>query len=218
MMIQTKLFKSLKVKLFLSLVSLFTILSLSSSAQFNVGFSTGLIGSQVSGDGIYGFNQFGLRVGAASRISFKKNWGMSIGIFYSQKGSRKWSSKTSFYEYRLRIHYIDVPVLASYQLKSFLFRLGPSINTYVGHKERDSYGTINANRSFKRFELSVDAFIDYFFTDHFWVGLHFSNSVTPIRPHSAGQSYKWNLGQYNTLLSLNLGYLLKPFNSKEGNN
>lgn len=200
------------------LFTFFLLLTLQANAQFNVGFSAGLTSSQVSGDGIFGFEQFGLRAGGFSSYNFTEDWGLSIGIFYNQKGSRKWPSKNDPYEYRLRIHYIDVPLLAQYQFKKFLFQLGPSVNTYVGHKEQDLYGPIYANREFKRFELSIDALINYYFGQHFWVGLHFSNSLTPIRPHIAGQTYKWNLGQYNTLLSLNIGYLLKPFTSKGSEN
>lgn len=182
------------------------------TGQFNVGFSAGLVSSQVSGDGVHGFNQFGVRAGALSRTTFSENWGLDIGIFYTQKGSRQWASKGSISTYRLRIHCIDVPLLANYYWKDFCFQLGLSGNTYIGKKEQDNFGPIQAQRSFKRFALSADAFVSYFFTDHFWVGLHFSNSLTPIRPHKAGQSYQLNLGQYNTLLSLDVGYLLKPFN------
>ncbi len=76
----------------------------------------GVNGSQIDGDGLSGFNMPGLAVGFGSRYVFDPEWALEADILYSQKGSRTTldDEAQGIPMQRQRLHYIELPVLATY--------------------------------------------------------------------------------------------------------
>src|SRR5258706_10632378 len=78
--------------------------------NFNAGLRFGIDGSQVNGDNLSGFNKAGIIAGAYVSRKFSDLISLQMEMVYIQKGSRKPTDMNNSY-YRLRVHYIEVPVL-----------------------------------------------------------------------------------------------------------
>lgn len=176
---------------------------------FNAHILAGASTSQVSGDQLAGFNKAGVIAGAgvSARLSKKADFGFEI--YYIQKGSLKQSNidKGDFEYYRLRLNYIEVPLLLEYHLTDNLgMELGPSIATLISSKEEDENGELPGRKEFIKYEVSAVGGLAYHFGSN-W-GLHFrgEQSIAPIRTHSGGGTYRLNRGQYNSVLLFALFY------------
>ena len=187
-----------------------------------VGFvSAGVTSSQISGDGFYGFGQFGANVGVGVRAQLNSAFSLSAQIGFNQKGARKYQN-ADFTTYRLRVNYMEVPLLVNYYLGKWTILSGVGLNYRINHRERSMFGDIIPERPFKAFELSFHLGGDYALNERFSIGLGFQNSILPVRDHSATQVFPPNnfilgdwhnrlldTGQFFTSLQLKVTYLLK---------
>lgn len=187
--------------------------------RFTAKVNAGLTSSQISGDGAYGFGQFGALAGGEVAYIFSDEWKASFGIRYNQKGSRIYKTKTSINTYRLRVNYIEVPVLVHYSLEDFSFGAGPVLGVTVNQKERTQFGLIDDSRKFDPLELGLEVNIGYRIDSKWSVRLIYQNSILAVRDHPIDQAYPpanfvlgsfhqkmLDQGQYFTSLSLMLSY------------
>jgi hypothetical protein len=169
------------------------------------GFST----SQVSGDRLSGFNKVGFVAGALASIPVSERVGVQMEITYIQKGSRKNLNpeKNDFRAYRLDLNYVEVPIIVLYHYnKKLVIEGGPSLGTLVHSKEQDEQGSFTEQRPFKKTELSINAGISYPLISNLMLNWRISNSLLPVRPHVSGETFRLNMGQYNTVLAFTLRY------------
>lgn len=106
---------------------LIVILPLSLSAQrFHGGLLAGMNVSQIDGDTWAGFSKAGFVGGAYVFTDFTEKWGAQLEIKYSSKGSA--SPKYSYDNIKFRLRYIEIPILANYNIvKKFAVHGGLSI-------------------------------------------------------------------------------------------
>ena len=83
----------------------------------------GLSTSQVDGDGYGGYNKAGLIFGGYVLRPFSERWSGLLQIKYWDKGS---TDGNAFYNvnnsvYKLRLHYLEIPVLLQLSLKKNIF-------------------------------------------------------------------------------------------------
>jgi hypothetical protein len=100
----------------------------------------GMNASQVDGDEVYGFSKFGVNAGVGAIVPLGKNFSIGIETLYNQKGSYKKYSingdSTGTPYYKLRLDYLDVPVLAYYEDRHiWTVGLGFSWGRRVNYKE-----------------------------------------------------------------------------------
>jgi len=131
----------------LLVIILFSLWSNITFAQsnFKAGLLGGIIGSQVSGDNLSGFNKPGLVVGTfVSRKLKNEKASFEFQITYIQKGSRKQvhPDKGDLTFYLLRLNYIEVPLLLKYKIKKFTYEFGPSAASLLKYTVQDQYGYI----------------------------------------------------------------------------
>jgi hypothetical protein len=69
-------------------------------------------------------------------------------------------------------------------------------------------GQILTGPTFKSGDLSGNVGLFFSLTQRWRFNVRYSNSILAVRPHSNGQTYKWNRGQYNEVLSFTLHYKL----------
>ncbi|MFB6258471.1 MAG: porin family protein [Flavobacteriales bacterium] len=185
--------------------------------SFEAGAAAGLNSSQISGDNLSGFHQFGLAGGLFVRRPLSERVGLELQMLYSQKGSRKTPNpkKGDYSSYNLRVNYIDMPLLVSYELEGFRAFAGPLIGARVGDvKEEDHNGAIDkAGRpSFKPYDIGVHIGLGYRLKKKLIFELRFSNSIVPARKHtgnttgSTGTGRYFNRGQYHTVVSFLVKY------------
>ena len=180
---------------------------------FEGGFIVGVAATQVDGDGYGGFDKAGPVGGIwVERLTPKKLY-LRSEIRYIQKGSYAKNEvdgiTTNFY--RMRLHYIEVPVLLGYR---FANGASPFLGLSGGYlakvREENEVGEfpVEDTRQFRKAELAFVAGIDYKYNQRWVIGAMFSYSATPIRPHTGNITYRLNQGQYNQVLQLVVRYKL----------
>ena len=176
--------------------------------DFNAGLTMGINTSQVSGDNLSGFNKVGLRSGGFININMN-SFITQLELQYINKGSRELIDQDTFSEgYKFQLKYAEIPVsIKKKAYNNILVEFGVAIGYLL-----DSSETINGyeetSLNVNKLEYSFHVGFDYFISKTLSINTRVSNSLAPIRPHSSGQKYRWNRGQYNTSISFVLYYYL----------
>jgi hypothetical protein len=207
--------------LFFLLFSCFLSIHHSIGQKFSLGIIGGVTSSQVSGDGFYGFAQFGAIAGADINYKINKKWSASFGLQFNQKGARTYPSEKSTLVYRLRVNYVEAPLTLNYHINKLKISAGFYLGVKTNQKERTSFGAIIPERQFKQLDFGGQLGINYSFSENWQLELRFQNSLLPVRMHKSTQAYPpalfilgdWhqnmlNKGQYYTSLSLVLRYVI----------
>ena len=183
-------------------------LSLSIKAQnFGGGLILGFSTSQVGGDNLAGFNKAGLLIGAYGNKSISELLSFQMEMTFIQKGSN--NPKMNKNEITdISLSYIEIPLVIKYQQSNIIaietgFETAFLINSY----DNDLYGKI-INRPFNKTDISIFIGMDYYINPKLILNSRISNSIIPIRAHASGATFQLNKGQYNSVLSFSLHYIL----------
>lgn len=176
--------------------------------RFTPGLTLGLSTSQVSGDNLGGFRQFGFVGGGSISTAFSDRMGARMEIMYIDKGSRKAPrADEGNVFYNLRLQYIEVPIMFGYQLGKYTYEAGPSFGALIDVQEENHFGELTyPDRPFKSFEANLNVAISRPLGEHFHFSWRFIQGVTPIRRHAANVTFRLNRGQYNSVLAFLLRY------------
>lgn len=175
--------------------------------NFRGGVVAGLATTQVSGDDLGGFHKVGPFVGGFLRAEINEHWSGKMEIAYTQKGSRKIpraDQGNTFYT--LKLNYIEVPLIASYKLGKFNYEFGPSIGTLLNYQEFTEVGNFFPERPFHKVELSINAGIAFDLAKNMTLTWRLNNSILPVRKHVGNNTYRLNIGQFNTALNFLVHY------------
>ena len=193
----------------------------------------GLNLTQVEGDEVHGFKKPGLNLGAGVLIPFKKNWDVSMEVTFNQKGAKQRAQYNDSLnngqiitgEYKLRLNYVEIPILVHYTDKEFItIGAGFSWGRLVGVQEWEhgkrvesttlASGVYNKND----FCYIIDARIRIKGPLKF--GIRYQNSMVKIRTReftdfSGG---KWTRDQFNKVLTVRLIYIFNEERSRSNFN
>lgn len=172
---------------------------------FKGGLSAGFVASQVSGDESAGYNKPGIFGGPWASFKFRDNWQFQMEIIYIQKGSRENPKDDQpYFKYRLKLNYVDVPLMFRYIYNEKLeFEIGVAYGLLIStYEELNDIET--GLRPFNTHNSSLIAGLSYNLNERWSANFRTSNSITPIRKHLSGQTYRFNFGQTNNILSLGL--------------
>ena len=199
----------MKKKLILCLF--FTFLSLFSFSQnFKGGIIAGISASQVSGDALGGFHKAGLYLGVFTQLPISSISNIKMEMNYIQKGSNNPKISENFLS-DISTSYIEVPISFNYyQNEIMCFEVGLQTALLLKFSDNDLYGPIPNDQSIPFNKVDVGAFVgmNYHLTDNVLLNSRISNSILPVRPHASGAIYKLNRGQYNSVLSFTLHYII----------
>lgn len=196
----------------LLLILAFSIASISYSqlANFKGGIEGGVMGTQVDGDTLSGYDKAGIRVGGFIEREITEKISMQFSMLYVQKGSKGEQDPddlSSFY--KINLHYIDMPLTAKYYHKSgiigeaglglgYLFSSLEAGNNEFGQYIEDD------EPEFNRFEVSYHLGIGYKLFPYTSVHAQFSYSMFKIRGKYQSQIPGVFAGQYNNTLTIAL--------------
>ncbi|MEZ5195295.1 MAG: porin family protein [Bacteroidales bacterium] len=191
------------------IIVLFCVFTWSGSAQdFKGGVLGGLAATEVSGDRLEGPHKAGIYAGVFVNRQFTPKSSMQMELDFIQKGSRENPDSANAYQsYLLRLNYIEMPVHYRFHFheKAALeagLSLGVLLNSY---EEANGSEDVSAT-AFNSTDLSINIGAFYEFIEHFKINVRYSNSILAIRPHPNDQTYRWNHGQYNEVLSFVIFY------------
>jgi len=186
-------------------------LSISIHAQnFGGGLILGLSTSQVSGDNLGGFNKAGLLAGGFIDLQLSNTLKIQMEMTFIQKGSNNAKMNENSYS-DISLSYVEIPLLLKYQ-QSRTIAIEGGIETafLISASDNDIYGQITSNstREFNTTDIGVFIGLNYFINTRLILNSRISNSILPIRAHASGTTFQLNKGQYNSVLSFSLHYIL----------
>lgn len=196
------------------------LLATSLNAQkFGGGFKGGIVASEVSGDNMAGPNKLGYFGSAFTFLPLGSYAYIQGEVMYIQKGSRSVPNKhNSYYDYRFSLQYVEIPLLyvqdmSRFTTVSYLSRLllhgGLSVSFLTQYEEsEDGYTLPSDSNTYNLAELNLLLGLSYPISEVLFFNIGYSNSITPIRPHASGETAWNNYGQYNTLWTFSLSYVI----------
>ncbi|MES2837490.1 MAG: porin family protein [Bacteroidota bacterium] len=195
-------------------VPFFIFLFLNISAQtFSGGVVSGIVASQISGDGLGGFNKFSGQLGGFITKKISDTLQVDFQMYYLQKGSRKAANGItgSLFSYKLRLNYIEMPVLFRYNYKNkFNFEGGASAAVLFKSKVSNAFGELPLNdpenRPFRPLEFAWIIGASYPVNKNILIYIRNSNSLIPVRKHQSNSVFRLNWGQYNSVMLFGLQF------------
>ena len=182
-----------------------------SAQTFGGGFLAGASVSQLDGDELGGYHKMGVTAGAYTYTQLTKYVRAQLELRYTEKGSKS-TNKDPLY-YHSRLNYIEAPLMLKYLfLKKFNADVGLAAGYLVKGTVDDGYGELEAD--FKPYELSLLIGIQYQVLDKVHVNVRLNYSVLPVGDHPGGQTWLFNRGQYNNVLTFAVYYQLANFEKK----
>lgn len=187
--------------------------------RFQGGLRAGITASEVSGDNLSGPNKLGFFGSVFTFTPLSEFSNLMLEVMYIQKGSRSIpNEKNDFNEYKLYLQYAEIPVtfhwdISPYTDLIFLEKLtintGLSASFLVNYSESVMGAPVppEERQDFFPAELNIILGIAFPVSQSLDFTFGFSNSLTPIRPHSGGGKVWYNRGQYNSLWSFGLSYV-----------
>tara|TARA_B110000967_G_C18784955_1_gene510253 strand:+ start:338 stop:934 length:597 start_codon:yes stop_codon:yes gene_type:complete len=190
------------------LLTLAIITSLNLMAQkFEAGLVGGFTTSQITGDGLAGFDKAGARLGAYITYPLrKKKMNFEVGMQYLQKGSRMPSEKNSISNYKMDLHYLELPFTINYALTNgLILESGLGLGVLLKYTEEDANGPLDGEIPNT---LAVDFILglQYQVFKHLKFNLRYGNSIIPIRKESEVTEHERNKDWSSSLVTFALMY------------
>jgi len=157
------------------------------SQNFNGGILAGVAGTQVAGDGYYGFHKAGIFAGGFVNLQVSEHSSFQMELEFFQKGSRENpDSANNYNQYLFRVNYIELPVLYQYTFnKRFKVEAGPSLGFLVGYYEERFEEEIKGGNRPANVTFQLNAGLYVYLSTHFTVNIRTNNSMLNIRSDNA---------------------------------
>ncbi|MGZ5243171.1 MAG: porin family protein [Bacteroidia bacterium] len=167
--------------LYLSTFLFLFVVYQANAQDFKSGLRLGVNAAQINGDGMGGFNKAGFVGGLFVRYDFSQRVSGQFEMLYSGKGSKR----TYHPDYGwspgdwndLRLHYIEVPVIAN-------IKLIPKIAVQVGLGGAYLFGAklepINDTEFLRKYELSATGGVTYQLRPKLSLFARYTNSILSI--------------------------------------
>lgn len=192
------------------IIALFANALHAQQAGFKGGVEAGIVGSQVDGDTLSGYDKAGLRLGFYIEREISKDLGVQFGLLYVQKGStgaKKPDDLNSYYE--INLHYIDMPLTGKYYHSSGIIGEAGIALGYLFKQQEMGYDAFSQFRKdddpgFNRFEVSGHLGLGYRIFPNTIVHTQFNYSLRRIRGKYDSQIPGIYAGQFNNSLMVAL--------------
>ncbi len=199
-----------KISILACFVACLSFTKASAQAEFSGGLRGGLVTSQVSGDGLAGWNKFGGALGAFVQMSFKENQSVTFEIQYVNKGSRKPGDPDNgdFNTFDMKLNYVEVPITYNYRRNNFQFDLGLYAGVLTGSKIMFNGNDYGIDPPFENLDMGITGGVHWLASEKLSFILRASSSLLPVRPapNPVQRFSYYEQGQYNQVLYLLLGY------------
>jgi hypothetical protein len=208
----------MKKLIFLVLFSLIGLASLFPQ-PFHGGILFGFTASQVDGDSYAGYNKSGMQGGFFITTRLSNHIDARLEIKYTARGAKKPMSDDNTGLYKLGLHYIDLPLLATFNIKQLgCIELGVVPGYLFAANGEDDAGKLPNEYlvAFRKFDLGTLIGMNINVLPKFSVNLRYSYSILSINEGSSDTYYSWlgqilghSVGDYNNYLSFGINYLIK---------
>jgi len=198
-------------KLFLLLLILIPAVSFA-QRDFQGGLTAGIIGSQMSGDGLAGFDKVGFQAGAYISIPLGDRLAAQMEMYYIAKGSQRPqnSDDPTQDNFGYRFNYVEVPLLLDYETNLLNIEVGGYFGVLTSSKL--IFNNLNFDITQPEPEKTDIGFVlgvKYDLTDKIGASFRYSQSLVPVRDYvDSAVSPSFDGGMYHSVLHLVLRYRL----------
>jgi Outer membrane protein beta-barrel domain len=172
----------------LSLFStLFFCQNLAAQQRFQGSLVGGINLSQIDGDLLNGFDQFGLHGGLRAVAILSDRWQLGIELLYNQQGARRDlnSNPASIYD-NIRLNLVEAPVLILFQDWKFQVGGGVSYSRIMRAKVIDVFGDdITDTQNFRQGLINVVAATTFQFSEKWALDLRWTRMLSNLREDRA---------------------------------
>lgn len=180
-----------------------------SKRNFKGGVVFGGVTSQISGDGLGGWDKFGITAGAWVNVPFSERVSATMSMKYINKGSRTKIDTITFNTFGYYLNYIEVPLWFSYapskkEPDRLVVNFGPYAGYLFNQKIIANGFDYDVNPRFESIDVGLEFGVSFWITPKFSVNFMTSSSVLPTRPNPSQVnplSY-YEKGNYNQTLQL----------------
>jgi hypothetical protein len=166
----------------------------------------------MSGDGLGGWDKFGLSFGGFVSADLGEKWAFGSALQLVTKGSRKPADPDNgdLLVVTFRLNYIEVPVYFTYKITDAIhLNAGPYAAVLIGQQlETNESGTQDINPSFKPIDFGGLIGAEIALGNKLSAEVRLTNSLLPARnaPAVANPASFYEQGNYHSVLQLLLAY------------
>jgi hypothetical protein len=197
-------------RLLFVLAFLATLHSLGQKA-FTGGIVAGPVTTQISGDGLAGWNKFGFAAGPWINMPISDRSGIFMAMKYIMKGSRTKIDTITFQSFGYYLNYIDVPILYTHRFakkNNLMFSVGPYAGYLLNQKIRyNGNGEAAVIPAFEKYDIGISGGIAWWATSKLFFEYSLSTSVLPTRPAPlvVNPNSYYERGNYNQTMQIMIG-------------
>jgi len=146
--------------------------------RFRGGLIAGVNLAQIDGDLLYGYNRLGFSAGAKVNTILTERWQLSLELIFSQQGSsRSRNDLGSSYE-RIRLNYVEVPVMINFLDWKMHFSGGLVYGRLIDFNVEDIFGEdITDAEEFNEDALSYILGATFFANENWGFSVHWQRSL-----------------------------------------
>lgn len=193
----------MKTRFIIAIIILFISTGLNAQ-RFNGGILVGINTSQIDGDSWAGYNKVGLLTGAFVNTEIAEDWEAQMEIKFAGKGAAPKAKSPD--QRKIRLNYIDVPIIAGYKpINALKIEGGVSFNYLFSAEFYDAVweNMFDWYEQPNNFEMALTFGVNYTFFQNFDLNVRYNYSLFPVRTNYSGSS----LGEgawFNNVLSFAL--------------
>jgi hypothetical protein len=181
----------------------------SSRRNFKGGLVAGGVTSQISGDGLGGWDKFGFTAGAWVSVPFTEQLSAAMSMKFINKGSRTKLDTLTYNTFGYYLNYVEVPIWLCYSVSKkepgkMVVNLGPYAGYLFKQKIISNGFDYVVNPPFENIDIGIEAGVSFWITPKFSVNFMTSTSVLPTRPNPSqvNKTNYYEMGNYNQTLQL----------------
>ncbi len=182
------------------------------SRRFDLGYFLGPSSSQMSGDGLGGFDKFGGTAGLSLRANISDRSNLLLSMGFISKGSRAPLDTLTRNVFAYRLNYIQIPV--TWQIH-WNHKIDVHLSPYAAYlvhqsvmsnKYSHTLSEYGGQPAFNDWDFGINAGVGFVLSYNTSLVFEYGQSVVPIRPNpaQANQFSYYERGNYNSTVSLML--------------
>lgn len=190
------------------IIFFFFSIAICHAQRFDGGVLLGVSASQIDGDNEYGFHKGGPVAGVWVSTDFDNKFSGQLELKYIAKGSAPPKDDPDPSFYRIRLQYIEIPVLVIYRVHDMInLEAGASLGYMIKEQfDPDGNGYYVPDGNPNRIEAATQAGINVKVIEKLFLNIRHSYSIFPFREFGYGLSNFSTGGLSNHVASVALYY------------
>lgn len=173
---------------------LFCLLAFSGLAgqTFQASAIVGFNVSQIDGDDLSGFNQFGYNAGLRVVAVLGDRWRIGPEILYSQQGSRRGANELNVSDFdRVSMNTVEVPLMVYFKDWRITAEMGLAYQRLINYSIENSFGEdVTADIPFRENLLNFQAGVTLYLSPNWGINFRWAKHLTDLEATDGNLSLK----------------------------